>query len=112
MELARRIVDEMADKKGDDILLLDISDVTILADYFVIGTAVSKRQTKAMVDGILQATKDDFDIRPWRVEGEAESGWILMDYGDVVVHLFAPEARAYYDLEGFWKEARVVVRML
>jgi ribosome-associated protein len=112
MELARRIVDEMDDKKGDDILLLDISDVTILADYFVIGTALSKRQTKAMVDGILRATKGDFDIRPWRVEGEAESGWILMDYGDVVVHLFAPEARAYYDLEGFWKEARVVVRML
>ena len=112
MELARRIVDEIADMKGDDILLLDIRDVTILADYFVLGTAVSKRQTKAMVDGILQATKEDFDTRPWRVEGEAESGWILIDYGDVVVHLFAPEARAYYDLEGFWKDAKVVVRML
>jgi ribosome-associated protein len=110
--MARRIVDEIADKRGDDILLLDIRDVSILADYFVIGSAVSKRQTKAMVDGILKTTKQDFDTRPWRVEGEPESGWILMDYGDVVVHLFAPEARDYYDLEGFWSEARVVVRML
>ncbi|MGD8245524.1 MAG: ribosome silencing factor [Anaerolineae bacterium] len=110
--MARRIVDVIADKKGDDILLLDIRDVTILADYFVIGSAVSKRQTKAMVDGIIQATKEDFDTRPLRVEGEADSGWILMDYGDVVVHLFAPEARDYYDLEGFWEDAQVVVRML
>jgi ribosome-associated protein len=112
LEMARRIVDEIADKKGDDILLLDIRDVSILADYFVIGSAVSKRQTKAMVDGILKTIKEDFATRPWRVEGEPESGWILMDYGDVVVHLFAPEARDYYDLEGFWSEARVVVRML
>jgi len=93
-------------------LLLDIRDVTILADYFVIGSAVSKRQTKAMVDGIIEVTKEEFDTRPLRVEGESESGWILMDYGDVVVHLFAPEAREYYDLEGFWKDAQVVVRML
>jgi ribosome-associated protein len=110
--MARRIVDVIADKKGDDILLLDIRDVSILADYFVIGSALSKRQTKAMVEGIVGATREDFDIRPWRVEGEPESGWILMDYGDVVVHLFAPEARDYYDLEGFWKDARVVVRVL
>jgi ribosome-associated protein len=110
--MARRIVEVIADKRGDDILLLDIREVSILADYFVIGSAVSKRQTKAMLEGIIQATKEDFDTRPWRVEGEPESGWILMDYGDVVVHLFAPEARDYYDLEGFWKDARVVVRML
>lgn len=83
-----------------------------MADYFVIGSAVSKRQTKAMVNGIIEVTKADFDTRPLRVEGGPESGWILMDYGDVVVHLFAPEARDYYDLEGFWKDAQVVVRML
>jgi ribosome-associated protein len=106
------MVDAIADKQGDDILLLDIRDVSLLADYFVISSAISKRQTKAMVNGIIEATKHDFDTRPLRVEGEPDSGWVLMDYGDVVVHLFAPEAREYYDLEGFWKEARVVVRML
>lgn len=78
----------------------------------MIGSAVSKRQTKAMVNGIIEATKEDFDTKPLRVEGEPESGWVLMDYGSVVVHLFAPEARDYYDLEGFWEDARVVVRIL
>jgi ribosome-associated protein len=110
--MARRIVDQIADKRGDDILLLDIREVSILADYFIITSAASKRQTRAMVDGILQAIREDFDTRPWRVEGEPESGWILIDYGDVVVHLFAPEARDYYDLEGFWKDAQVVVRIM
>lgn len=112
LELARRIVDVIADKRGEDILLLDIRDVSILADYFVIGSAVSRRQTKAIVNGIIDEAKADFDVKPWRVEGEPDSGWVLMDYGDVVVHLFAPEARDYYDLEGFWEEAQVVVRML
>lgn len=64
------------------------------------------------MNGIIDEVKDELGIKPWRVEGEADSGWVLMDYGDVVVHLFAPEAREYYDLEGFWKDARVIVRML
>ena len=110
--MARKIVDVIADRKGEDVLLLDIHDISILADYFVIGSAVSKRQTKAMVNGIIDETKEDFDTKPLRVEGEPESGWVLMDYGAVVVHLFAPEARDYYDLEGFWEDARVVVRIL
>jgi ribosome-associated protein len=112
LELARRIVDVIADRKGEDVLLLDIHEISILADYFVIGSAVSKRQTKAIVNSIIDQTKEDFDAKPLRVEGEAESGWVLMDYGAVVVHLFAPEARDYYDLEGFWEDARVVVRIL
>ncbi len=105
-------MDVIADKQGEDILLLDIREVSILADYFVIGSAVSKRQTNAIVDGIVDEAKADLGVKPWRVEGEADSGWVLMDYGDVVVHLFAPEAREYYDLEGFWEDARVMVRML
>ncbi|MGD2144213.1 MAG: ribosome silencing factor [Anaerolineae bacterium] len=112
MELARQIVNVIGGKRGEDVLLLDIRDVTILADYFVIASAVSKRQTKAIVNAIIDQTKEDFDTKPLRVEGEPESGWVLMDYGAVVVHLFAPEARDYYDLEGFWQDARVVVRML
>lgn len=93
-------------------LLLDIREVSILADYFVIGSAVSRRQTKAIVNAIIDEAKSGFDVKPRRVEGEPDSGWVLMDYEDVVVHLFAPEAREYYDLEGFWEDAQVVVRML
>lgn len=112
MELARRVVELIADKKGEDVLLLDIRDISILADYFVIGSATSKRQAKAITDGIKQETKQAFDVRPLHIEGEAATGWILMDYGGVVVHLFTPEIRAYYDLEGLWRDGRVVVRML
>lgn len=112
LELARNIVDLIADKKGEDVLLLDIRDVSILADYFVIGTTTSERQAKAIIDGIKQGMKQAFDARPLRIEGESATGWVLMDYGGVVVHLFAPETRAYYDLEGLWRAGRVVVRML
>ena len=112
LELARNIVDLIADKKGEDVLLLDIRDVSILADYFVIGTTTSERQAKAIIDGIKQGMKQAFDVRPLRIEGESATGWVLMDYGGVVVHLFAPETRAYYDLEELWRAGRVVVRML
>lgn len=102
----------IADKKGEDVLLLDIRDVSILADYFVIGSTTSERQAKAVVESIKQETRQAFDVRPLHVEGESATGWILMDYGSVVVHLFAPELRAYYDLEGLWRDGRMVVRML
>jgi len=102
----------MADKQGEDILLLDIRDISILADYFLIGSANSERQAKAIVGGVKEAIKQAFDVRPLRVEGEAGAGWVLMDYGSIVVHVFAPEVRAYYDLEGLWQEGQIVVRML
>jgi ribosome-associated protein len=112
LQLARRIVDVLADKLGEDILLLDIREVSILADYFVIGSATSERQTKAIVEGVTQETKRAWDLRPLHIEGEASGGWVLLDYGSVVVHLFAPEARAYYDLDGLWRDGRTVVRLL
>ena len=102
----------MVDRQTEDVVLLDIQQVSILADYFVIGTVTSERQARAVVDGVRQDVKQTFDVRPLHVEGEPESGWILMDYGSVVVHLFAAETRRYYDLEGFWRTARVVLRML
>ena len=102
----------VADKKGKDVLLLDIQEVSILADYFIIGSTSSTRQAKGIVKSIKQEVKEKFDLKPLHVEGEPASGWILMDYGDIMVHLFAPEARAYYDLEDLWQDGRIVVRML
>ena len=110
--MARHIADVVVDKQGEDILLLDIRDISILADYFVIGSAASERQTKAIIGGITRDTKQTLDLKPLHVEGEAASGWVLLDYGSVVVHLFAPEAREYYDLEGLWRDGRTVVRLL
>jgi ribosome-associated protein len=112
LELARNIVELVADQKGEDILLLDIREVSILADYFVIGTTTSDRQADAIIDSVKQEMKREFDVRPLHIEGESADGWVLMDYGGVVVHLFASEMRTYYDLEGLWQAGRTVVRML
>jgi ribosome-associated protein len=112
LELARHIVDTIADQKGEDILLLDIRDISILADYFVIGSTTSDRQAKAVLDEVREKVKQETDARLLHVEGEPGTGWVLMDYGDVVVHLFSEEMRRYYDLEGLWQEGHVVVRML
>ena len=102
----------IADKKGEDVLLLDIQEVSYVADYFVIGSTTSERQAKAIIGGIKDEVKQTFDVRPPHIEGEPSSGWVLMDYGDVIVHLFTEEMRAYYNLEELWKDGRIVVRML
>jgi ribosome-associated protein len=112
LELARHIVDIIADQQGGNVLLLDIRAISILADYFVIASTTSDRQAKAIVDAIREKVKQDTDARLFHIEGEPGTGWVLMDYGDVVVHLFSEEMRRYYDLEGLWQEGRVVVRML
>jgi ribosome-associated protein len=105
-------VDAIADQKGEDILLLDIQDVSILADYFVIGGVITPRQAKAVIEDVKQGVKEAYGIRPLSIEGEAADGWVLMDFGSVIVHLFTPEMRAYYDLEGLWRAGRVVVRVI
>lgn len=108
--LARRIVDLLSDKRAEDILLLDIRGVTFFADYFVIASAETVRHTQALCDALdEELTKDG--VSAWGREGEAGSGWVLLDYGDVVVHIFSPEQRSFYDLEGLWREAVPVVRI-
>lgn len=111
IELARLLVDAIADKKGEDIVLLDIRGLSPFADYFVIGTGTSERQLKALADGLEEASRQTYKKRPRRVEGHPETGWVLMDYGDVIVHLFSVERRRYYNLEGLWREGRIIVRM-
>lgn len=112
LELARYIVDVITEKKGENILLLDISSITIIADYFVIVTATSDRQKRALVGDVARSTKQNLDIRPLHIEGGTDSDWNLLDYSSVVVHIFTHEAREYYDLEGLWHEGKVVVNVL
>jgi ribosome-associated protein len=107
--LAKSILSVIEDKKGVDILILDIRSISLLADYFVICTTETQRQTEAIVDSIVPDLKERG--RMPRVEGEANSGWVLIDCGDVVVHLFSPLQRSYYSLEKLWKDAKVVVRV-
>lgn len=112
LELARHIVDVITETQGENILLLDISSITIIADYFVIVTATSDRQKRALVSEVSQSTKEYLNVRPLHVEGGTDSGWNLLDYGSVVVHIFTNEAREYYDLEGLWHAGKVVVNVL
>ncbi len=109
-DLARTIIDIISDKKGEDILLLDTRAISFIADYFVVATGESERQLKAISDETQKQLKAN-STRPLGVEGTAASGWILMDYGSVIVHLLSPEMRDYYQLEKLWAKAPVVVRM-
>ncbi len=109
--LARDIVDLIADKKGENIVLTDLRDVSLLADFFVICEAPSDRQINAITDYVREEVKLKTGLMPLRVEGRGESGWVLMDYSDVLVHIFDPDIRSYYDLESLWREATVLVRM-
>jgi ribosome-associated protein len=90
--------------------LLDIHDLTSIADYFVICTAGSIRQISAITDALFD-TLTDAGVKPLHSEGIGESGWVLVDYGDVIVHIFTEAERDYYSLEQLWKDAPVVLRM-
>jgi ribosome-associated protein len=104
-QLARTIAEYAADKKAIDVVELDLRGVLGYTDYFVICSGNTDRQAKAIHDGILQGLKHDQGILPKRVEGLAGGRWILMDYLDVVVHVFTPETREFYRLEQLWGEA-------
>jgi len=108
--LARKIVDLAGDKQATDILLLDTREVCTFTDYFVICSGESNRQIKAIVDNISISLKKE-DILPIHEEGTADSGWILLDYGSIIVHIFSPLERDYYQLEKLWEKAPVKVRV-
>ena len=107
-ELAHRIVEIASDKKGNDIVMLRTAELTTMADFFVI---CSGRQVQALAGAIVDELRDD-GIRPIGVEGKASSRWVLLDYGSVIVHVFAPEEREYYGLERLWGKAAQVVRVV
>jgi len=110
-ELARLIMDAISDKKGEDIVMLDLQAVSPIADYFVIATGTNERQLNAISDNIREKVKEATQQIPNRQEGQGPTGWVLMDYGDVVIHLFSSQLRSYYELESLWADANVVVRM-
>jgi ribosome-associated protein len=103
--LAQLIATYAGDAKAIDPVELDLRDVLAYTDYFVICTGNTDRQTKAIHDRINEGLKKEHGVLPRRVEGLGESRWILMDYLDVVVHIFTPEAREFYRLEQLWGEA-------
>ena len=104
-------METLDEKKGEDILLLDLIGVCSFADYFVFCSGTSERMLRALADEAQQAVKKKFGLIARNVEGGPQAGWILMDYGDVILHLFSPETRSYYQLEELWREGNVLLRM-
>jgi ribosome-associated protein len=110
LALARRIVELAEDKKAADIVLLDLTGLTTLADYFVIASGGSERQLDAIADGIIEGLRAE-KVRPIGREGLAVSHWVLIDYGSVIVHVFTPPERDFYQLERHWSEAKTILRV-
>ena len=97
--------------KASNVLMLDMKEVTLLADYYILCDGSSNRQINAISDDLLEKLKKE-GSQAATVEGTPDSGWMLIDFGSVVVHIFSPEKRAHYRLEELWQEAPIVVRML
>jgi ribosome-associated protein len=110
LELARRIVELAEDKKAADIVLLDLTGLTSVADYFVICSGGSDRQLDAIASGIIGSLRDE-KVRPFGREGTAASHWILVDFASVIVHVFTPPERDFYQLERHWSEAKTILRV-
>ena len=104
LDLCKKIVSVLDEKKGSDIIVLDISEISVLSDYFVLVSADNVRQLDALKDALEEAVQ--LDNR--KAEGESSSGWILLDYKDVIVHLFDKETRSFYNLEKIWSDAKRV----
>ena len=100
-DLAKKIMAILEEKKAADILALDISEISTLADYFILASAENVRQLDALEDAVEEGIRLELNK-----EGEGDSGWILMDYKDIVVHLFTKEQREFYDLEKIWSDAK------
>ena len=110
LEIAHTIVDTLEDKLGEDILLLDIRDVSTIADYFVICSGTSDRMLDALADAVQREVRTQHHLKA-RIEGDPRTGWLLADYGGVIVHLFSPDRREFYQLEELWSEGKIVLHL-
>ena len=108
-EMARKIVEIASDRKAEQIVMLDISKVSIIADYFVICSGTGDRHVKAIAREIDDKLRAEDGIKPYHMEGITEGTWVLIDYGDVLVHIFDPATRDFYKLEQLWAGAQPVL---
>lgn len=104
-DLGRRAADAIFSKKGLDIVLLDVENLFVLSDIFVIATGTSRPHVQSLAEGVEERLREDLALKPLRSEGQAEAEWILLDYGDIIVHLFQASAREFYGLERLWADA-------
>lgn len=104
------MVNSLEEKKGEKILLIDIREIASFTDYFVICNGTSERMLDSLADAVRDSAKQNFGL-VGRVEGVPSAGWLLVDLGDVVVHLFSPDRRDYYRLEELWSQGKILLRL-
>ena len=104
-KLVQLIASSAEDRKAADLVILKVNQISYLTDYFLIMTGFSRTQVKAIAEAIEEKVAQDLGKTPLRVEGKSEALWVVQDYGDVIVHIFLPEERQFYNLEAFWGHA-------
>ena len=107
LELVKKVVEALEDKKAEDITVIDIHGISSIADYFVIANGSNANQLSAMQDAVDEAMYTN-GVHSKQIEGNSNSTWILMDYQDIIVHLFSKEDRLFYDLERIWKDGKII----
>ena len=106
-EMAKPACEALADKKGEDIRVIDIAGIAVIADYFIIANGNNQNQLTAMQDAVDEALYKA-GLHAKQIEGNNKSTWILMDYEDIIVHLFSKEDRLFYDLERIWRDGKII----
>lgn len=106
-DMAKLAILALEDKKAEDIRVIDISEVSVLADYFIIADGNNRNQVQAMIDNV-EETMGKEGYHPKQIEGYQAANWVLMDYTDIIVHVFDKENRLFYDLERIWRDGKTV----
>lgn len=106
-EMAKLVILALEDKKAEDIRVIDISQVSVLADYFIIANGNNRNQVQAMIDNV-EETLGKAGYTPKQIEGYQNANWVLMDYSDIIVHVFDKENRLFYDLERIWRDGKTI----
>lgn len=104
-EMAKLVCDALEEKKAEDIKVINIEEVSVLADYFIIASGTNRNQVQAMSDSV-EETLGKAGVNPKQIEGYQTANWVLLDYGDVIVHVFDEENRLFYDLERIWRDGK------
>ena len=110
LEIARIAANFLEEKKGEDIVLMDIHEISDFADYFILCTGTSDRMLSALADDLVRRMRSQESLHA-RTEGSPQDGWILVDFGNLIVHLFSPDRRDYYRLEDLWGKGKVLLRL-
>jgi len=108
--MAHALIEVLEDKKAEKLVLLDIQNVSSFADYFIICNGTSDRMLQALADGVREFAKSEYGLVV-SIEGEGRDGWLLVDLGDIVIHLFSPDQREHYKLEQFWERGKRLLNL-